>query len=255
MSVLLFAALVFISDVQINHYDPYPTEQATLISTLIGNRTVYDCGDLAENGLMSEYAIYQSLFPQSIPVPGNHDIYTQSYFGIWARRFETMDEGVHIVGFDTNERFDPDALIWLRQALDDGDGTPTILILHHQLFSGNVRNGGIAGAMRPIFLPIIEETGVDLVISGHGHAYERHESGGRTFLVIGGAGAPLDPVVATSTLICTESCHHWLEVTPQGGLLSCVVFRCDGSVADAFTTTTSVSNEALTWTRLKQLYR
>ncbi|KAG1446961.1 hypothetical protein G6F56_009411 [Rhizopus delemar] len=42
------------------------------------------------------------------------------------------------------------------------------------------------------FVPIFEQSGVDLVISGHQHNYERGERNGINYAIIGGAGGDLD---------------------------------------------------------------
>ena len=66
MSTIILGILVFISDVQINQYDPYPMEHATTVSSVVGGGTVYDCGDLSENGILSEYDVYRDLFPLAV---------------------------------------------------------------------------------------------------------------------------------------------------------------------------------------------
>lgn len=102
------------------------------------------------------------------------------------------------------------------------------------MYSDNLRNGELAEFIRGIYLPIIEETNVDLVICGHGHAYERHLVNNRTYLVIGGAGAPLDEVGTSETQIFSVSEHHWLEVNFSAGYVSCYVHGLSGNLIDSF---------------------
>ena len=253
----LLAAIFFISDAQINLYDPYPTEQATAVRQQLGPHHVYDCGDITENALPAEYDTYRSIFPNSTPVPGNHDWYDGLAAWPWPTdQVDVMDQGIHLVGFDSALWNDAAALADLQARLDDGPDVFTILFLHHPLFSANTRVGGIARVMRQALLPVVEAADVDLVISGHSHAYERHVAGGRTFLVIGGAGAHLDQLGPSSTLVCGESCHHWLELEPGGAGVEITVHRLGGGTVDACRVNAAeVADRPTTWSAVKRLYR
>ncbi len=166
-----------------------------------------------------------------------------------------MDQGIHLVGFDSAYWNNQDALDLLRERLDDGPDQLTVLFLHHPLFSGNIRVGLIAATMRQALLPIVEQADVDLVVSGHSHAYERHVYDGRTFLVIGGGGAHLDQVDPCPTLVCYESCHHWLELEPNGTGMDITVRRLGGGIVDACTVLGTVAATRKTWGEIKRLYR
>lgn len=251
----LLASIVFISDAQVDVYNAYPESVATIVAAQIGDRPVYDCGDLAENGLEPEYDVYASLFPQTIPVPGNHDYYTNLAYYPYGQMVDVMDEGIHLVGIDTALRFDSGAMAWLGATLDDGDAVFTIFFNHYQLYSDNLRNGGVAPVIRASFLPLLDAVNVDLVICGHGHAYERHEADGRTYLVIGGAGAHLDDVGSSATQIISASVHHWLEITRSRSTVDCLVHGTDGGIVDGFSIEITTPTAALTWGRIKQLYR
>jgi len=259
MISLILATLVFISDVQINSFSSYPDSIATVISNEIGSGIVYDAGDLVENGLYieeQEYERYKQLFPYSIPVPGNHDSYDGLNYWVWTNVVDVYDSGIHIVGFDTGEMNNPMSLDWLRTVLDDGQGQFTILFMHHQVFSDNVRNGAISTRIREVFLPIIEDTDVDLVICGHGHAYERHSYNYRTYLVIGGGGAPLDAVGSSYTQIMSSSEHHWVKIdaTPDGVDVQAIGFN---GVIDSFSIANPIilEPEKTSWGNVKGLFR
>lgn len=227
--------LRFISDVQINVLKPEPEQIATIISNHIGNETVYDCGDLVENGMyleQAEYDKYKQLFPFSVPVPGNHDYYDNLNGWVWDTMVDRQIGGVHIVGFDTGAA-SPENLQWLENKLNE-ESTYTILYMHHPLFSDNLRNGAMSSYIRSIYLPIIQNSKVDLVIAGHGHAYERHIFEEVTYLVIGGGGAPLDQVGISDTQIFSASEHHWLEILPSKLALGCSVKGLDDRDIDTF---------------------
>lgn len=181
MLYVIVATIFFISDAQIDNTNAETDSVAAAISSRIGAEVVYDCGDLVEHGGFLEeyeYARYAELFSHCVPVPGNHDHYDGLEYFPWPRVVDEHRDGAHIVGFDSNYRADAGMMQWLRDTLDDGPQTATIFYIHHQIYSDNLRNGGISHVMRDAFESIVIDTGVDLVVSGHGHAYERHEANG-----------------------------------------------------------------------------
>ena len=71
-------------------------------------------------------------------------------------------------------------LSWLKRDLAANTGEWTIAFWHHPPYSKGVHDsdddkesGGILKQMRENVLPITEAGGVDLVLSGHSHSYER----------------------------------------------------------------------------------
>lgn len=257
LSLLFIAALHFVSDVQLSGTDPYPEQATAAIAARIGSGTVYDAGDVAEHAWPDEYARYQALYPLSIPVPGNHDWYSPGLAAWpWTQVVDVVDQGVHLVGFDTGLRANPAQVAMLATLLTAAD-LPTVLYLHHPLFSANLRVGGSATQVRQHLLPTVEAADVDLVISGHGHAYERHEYGGRTFVVIGTGGAHLDQVGTAPTLRASVSSHGWFEIVPRGDAIDCTFRDATGNAMDTFTVNhrAAVATESETWGGIKALYR
>ena len=259
MYAVVLPLIFFVADVQVSAMSAYPDSIATIISGQVGTEAVYDCGDLVEHGGFleaQEYDRYRELFPRSVPVPGNHDHYNGLLEWTWPSVVDTFDCGIHIVGFDSGEWNNAVALDSLQAKLDDGDEF-TILYLHHQIFSDNLRNGDIADFMRPALLPLIERTEVDLVISGHGHAFEHHLADGTDYLVIGGAGAPLDAIGTSSTNVFSASVHHWLEIYPGENEVRCEVKGLDGLTVYSFEIEKGVTptNDGESWGSVKSLYR
>jgi hypothetical protein len=75
--------------------------------------------------------------------------------------------------------------------------------------------------------------GVDLVLSGHDHIYERGAAGAVKYVVSGGGGAPLYPIVTrTPTTSFAESAYHFIRFTLDGDALELVAYRPDGSILD-----------------------
>jgi hypothetical protein len=75
--------------------------------------------------------------------------------------------------------------------------------------------------------------GVDLVLSGHDHIFERGEDNGIRYIVSGGGGAPLyrnvSPLPST---IKVEPTYHFIEATVTDRTVSLVAKRLDGSILD-----------------------
>lgn len=256
LPLVLAATLVFISDVQLNSLDAYPDSVACHLSSLVGDGPVYDCGDLVENGPPLEeleYARYRELFPHSVPVPGNHDHYDGLADWVWPTLVDHWVEGVHIIGFDSNHWADPVMCAQLRAlATDDAF---TVLFMHHPIYSCNSRVGGVASIIRLRLLPVIEECDIDLIIAGHGHAYEHLKMDGRDYLVIGGGGAHLDTVEPEPGLVCAASVHHWLEVEVNGAGLVCTARGLDGTVLDTFALERTVPTRQQSWGNLRSMFR
>ncbi len=171
------------------------------------------------------------------PVPGNHDFYSAraaDQSGVYFESFTLPTEGelggapsgteayysfdwgpLHVVALDSEDtdRSAEGAMArWLdRNLAASGDARWRIALLHHAPYSRGSHDsddpddsGGRMIEMREVFNPILERHGVDLVLSGHSHGYERsvpihgHYGDSTTFLssryrVGGGAGTPEDP--------------------------------------------------------------
>lgn len=250
----ILLTVFMLSDVQLSNTDSRPDSIANIISSHIGSEMIFDAGDVSEHAWPDEYSRYAECFPNAIPVPGNHDWYA---IGVWpySHVTEAYVNGIHIVGFDYAYRNNPADIAWLNTVLSDGE-TPTILYTHYPLFSANARVGSVASAVRSVFLPIIEANDVDLVVAGHGHAYERHEYNGRTYLIVGTGGAALDVVGTSETLKVAISSHGWLEIDLVSNSIVGAFKDENGVARDSFSAISySVPTIEGSWTDVKKLYR
>lgn len=126
--------------------------------TALGNHEVGPIG-VGNTGWPAEVAYYQQRFS----LPDNELWYSFD----WA--------GVHFVALDTFSQPDspgPEQLTWLADDLAAaGDATWTVVFLHEPLYSSN--NHGSAEDLQTAFNDLFDEHGVDLVVAGHDHGYER----------------------------------------------------------------------------------
>jgi hypothetical protein len=166
-------------------------------------------GDNAyENGTDSEYQVavfdlYPTILRQSVlwPTIGNHDTAQSSnppaslpYFAMFTlptnaeaggmasgtEKYYSFDYGnIHFICLDsmTSDRSVTGPMAtWLRADLASSTRQWTIAFWHHPPYSKGSHNSDTESnlvQMRQNFLPILEEAGVDLVLAGHSHSYER----------------------------------------------------------------------------------
>jgi len=100
------------------------------------------------------------------------------------------------------------------------------------------RNGW--GAMRNL-MPLFQQYGVDLVLSGHDHYYERGVSGnGIRYMVSGGGGAGLYDCNSPNTWLYPHSVdfsrmvYHYVLVEVAGSLMTFIAKDIDGNEIDSF---------------------
>ncbi len=166
-------------------------------------------GDNAYNsGTDSEYQtgvfdVYTSLFRKAVPWPtlGNHDtggtnVFTNNYpyFDIFTlpkngesggmasgtEHYYSFDYGnIHFICLDSmtaNRGSNADMAIWLQGDLAETTNRWLIAYWHHPAYTKGSHNSDTATEsieMRQNILPILEAGGVDLVLAGHSHVYER----------------------------------------------------------------------------------
>jgi acid phosphatase type 7 len=201
------------------------------------------------------------------PVLGNHDDITASgtpyrqlfvlprdgaspAFPNNAERFYSVDYGpVHLIALDTEAAFQTAArraeqLAWLEADLQAAQAHPwRIAILHRSPFSAGGEHGSDL-AVRQAFVPLFERYGVELVLSGHEHDYERTiqwkqsttpSDNGVVYIVTGGGGATLYPAGRAAWTAVSRSVHHYLRGVVTTGQITIEAVGVDGVVFDRVT--------------------
>lgn len=146
------------------------------------------------------------------PAPGNHDYNTRgaaayyAYYGDRAGAPETgyysFDAGGwHFVMMNTSLAMGPgsEQERWLRADLASHAGRCTLAVLHHPRFSSSMHgsNSSVVPLWRALY-----EAGVDLVLSGHDHVYER-------FLRMAPDGTPDPERGIRSFVVGTGGARHY----------------------------------------------
>ncbi|MGA9554278.1 MAG: metallophosphoesterase [Candidatus Sulfotelmatobacter sp.] len=130
---------------------------------------------------------------------------------------------------------------WLTQKLDDlsGDVDFVFIVLHHPPYTSSsdmkIFGGGhSARSQERALAKMLEARQANLrarivVFSGHVHNYERHEHGGITYFVTGGAGAHAYPIerAKDDPFQSKEVNYHYLMVEVDRGSLKITMHRLD----------------------------
>ena len=136
---------------------------------------------------------YAPLIKTNVPwaVNGNHDARRFAFYDIFdmpetsdnEQYFSVEGANIHFVLLDSHDgdtSKDGDMATWLKKDLSQNKKMWTVVAFHHPPYSkgghdsdDHFNSGGRMQDMRENILPILEKYGVDLVLSGHSHAYER----------------------------------------------------------------------------------
>ena len=254
---------------------------------------VIHVGDIAyQSGTFNEFTAnffeyYKTLMRRACyyTIAGNHEYYTQNsapYLALTAPptntapaadlgRYYSFDwANIHFVGLDAN-LLDPQfsaaqarMLAWLDNDLAQSRASWKIAFWHQTPYpiSQHV-DDPIDIAARAQFNPILERRGVQLVLTGHEHSYQRSKpmrgdvpvppgTGGTVYMVSGGGGGVLHPVSPQTFLDQEFSVWHYLRVDVNGPSLTIHAIGTDGkefdrlalSLAPSFSSSTSVVNGA-----------
>jgi predicted phosphodiesterase len=186
-------------------------------------------GDLAyEQGTAEQlqtrfFEVYKDYlqFAPVFPVMGNHDRRTRNggpYLEAFVlpppELYYSFDWGdVHFVVLDTTGGYRKQ-IEWLKRDLSANRKRFTIAVGHHPMYTGSIRGPHLA--LRRRFWPVLAFYGVNLVVMGHEHHYERFaRRNGIIHIVSGGGGGRLTRIYSKASTVLTATVHHYLafEVT------------------------------------------
>ena len=167
-----------------------------------------------------------------------------------AERFYSYDYGpVHFIALDTESAFlsaarRQEQIAWLTADLQASQDAPwRVAYFHRPPYNSGVEHGSDL-LVRAAFGPLFEQYNVQIVISGHEHAYERsvpwRESTNNarqavTYIVTGGAGAELYQTGRSAWTAFSRSVHHYVRAMISSTDLSLEAVDMNGAVIDRFT--------------------
>lgn len=151
-----------------------------------------------------------------LAVLGNHDVRDgngdahAAAIGMPGRWYATRIDDVLVISLDSTRPDDPQQLAWLETTLETSDATWTIATMHHPPYSGGYHGSSLD--VRHAFSPLFERFGVQLVLAGHDHDYQRSRpQDGVTYVVSGGA-AKLRPANRADFTEVAWSTHHFVDL-------------------------------------------
>ncbi len=120
---------------------------------------------------------------------------------------------------------------WLERDLRETHQPWKIVYFHRPIYSSSKH--GSDERIREDLEPVLIRQGVDLVFSGHDHAYERTRPiSGVTYVLSGGGGKGLYPAGRSEWTAFSKSTHHAVVVRIDGEHLSLEAVEPDGTVID-----------------------
>lgn len=173
-----------------------------------------------------------------LPVLGNHDIRNgngagqMEALGMPARWYAEQFGNTLFVGLDSNTPADAGQLQWLEGTLAASDAEWRIVAMHHPPYSA-----GLHGSHEPslaAFVPLFEQYGVDLVLSGHDHDYQRSKPVNGVTYIVSGGGAKIRPTSANEFTAVSWSVHHFVELRVYEEQIIGQAFGQNGRVFDTF---------------------
>jgi DNA repair exonuclease SbcCD nuclease subunit len=123
---------------------------------------------------------YQTLLASGVKfyaTLGNHDDPARQIgykpFNMGGKRYYTFKPkaGVRFFSLDSNY-MDKEQLVWIENELKNSGSDWKICFFHHPLYSSGEKHGSDV-ELRSVLEPLFLKYGVDVVLSGHEHVYER----------------------------------------------------------------------------------
>ena len=158
--------------------------------------------------------------------------------------------GCHVIALDSNAPLSAAArgtgqmLRWLENDLKRASNRFwKIVFFHHPPYGfGPNERDVLTGLAREHIVPILERHGVQLVLNGHEHSYQRSHSirgnrivehnRGTTYITTGGGGNGVYPVHPNPLVTQARSAHHYLRVRVERTRLTVEAVGLGGEVFD-----------------------
>jgi hypothetical protein len=244
---------------------PEQMQIASLLSAEPAVALVLHMGDLAcDLGTFAQldsnyFAVYASLMQRVpfFPAPGNHEYDTNRaapYLSAHAPpdsgvpapdtgRYYSFDWGdAHFTSLDSNllgTASEGQMLAWFDQDLQASRKLWKIVYFHHTPYpSGHHLGDPTCVRALAVIDPIAERNGVQLVLSGHEHSYQRSVplSNGRpaprglgtTYIISAGGGQALQNIGQLPTTAAAMAVHNYLRVDLDGSRLAIRVIGLGG---------------------------
>jgi 3',5'-cyclic AMP phosphodiesterase CpdA len=149
-------------------------------------------------------------------VVGNHDVYrglgdeVARGLGMPARWYERRFGNLQLIALDSTCIHSLDQKRWLIETLSRNRPAFRIVALHHPPYSAGWH--GSSRDVRRALGPLFRRYGVDLVLAGHEHDYQRSKPIKGTVYVISGAATHLRPTGYRRFTAAAYALHHFIDM-------------------------------------------
>jgi hypothetical protein len=191
-------------------------------------------------------------------LPANNPAGTERYYSFdWGHvHFVALDSNCAI-GLASSDRCTTDAQkAWLDKDLAATTQPWKVVFFHHPPWSSGEHGSQLS--VRRNYAPIFEKYGVDLVLTGHDHNYERSKpmkgdavapagTRGIVYLVVGSGGATLRAFPGSQpswTAVRDNQVYGFMDVVVDGGTLTAKLITSTGAVRDTLTLTKTLTATA-----------
>ncbi len=209
-------------------------------------------GDMVERGGIADqwvtyFQIERPLLMKApiMPSIGNHDLGNRGYYSRFffldkwtgSRNFFYTDWGnVRLVAMDVTIICEKRCRQYhfVRAALEEAakDGKLIVMFMHNPPYSSGAHGSDLQ--LRSVVGELAKRYGVELVVTGHDHDYERTKPiAGTTYLVSGSAGAPIRPVHPRPFTAAARTEPHYVLVDIDGNQLTLRAINLRGEVFDS----------------------
>lgn len=144
--------------------------------------------------------------------------------------FFMLDSSFPLAGLTTADA----QLAWLEAELAASDAAWQVVALHHPVYSSGKKrepDPRVRAALEPLFI----EHGVDIVLMGHDHFYERTKPQGGVTYVLSGGGSKISSVGFSDFTAAAEEKLQFMLVTVDGDTMTLRAIDQNGVVFDQIT--------------------
>ncbi|MHA1591747.1 MAG: fibronectin type III domain-containing protein [Candidatus Heimdallarchaeaceae archaeon] len=237
------------------HNRPERRELMNTVNTLDFDFSMFN-GDLVDDGdfaiqwprWFSDFAPILNRMP-FMSVMGSHEQNHSNYYDAFAfpgiEEYYSFNYGpIHFICLHSEPEYY--GVTWDEQVdwiIDDlalhQDYEWKIVVQHQPAYSSSFKyESGDYDDILNLLVPIYEENNISMVLSGHDHFYERLHKNNITYVVTGGAGAPLYDVVEALIIeesAYAESVNHAVLIEVNEDQIDMRAFRTDRSLMDQYT--------------------
>lgn len=174
---------------------------------------------------------------------GNHDVETEGgtpvmrLLGMPGRWYQREVGPVALFVLDANDPANEAQLKWLRGALARSAARWKVAVFHQPAYSCGTH--GSSPEVQREWVRLFQRSGVDLVLNGHDHDYQRFAPiGGVTYVVTGGGAELYEvgdcPAGTPRPAAFNDDVHQFLYVSATGNELQGRAVSAAGQVLDSF---------------------